>query len=537
MARRHSHGKGVAQGAGSAYPVRMCDTTIDPRCRRPAVFLDRDGTLIEDRGHLRSPEDVVLYPETLPALRRLTERFELFIVTHQGGIGAGLLTAAEVEGVHRHLLRILDEGGVRIREVFTCPHLREHGCDCIKPHPRFLFEAASRYGLDLPRSYTVGDHPHDVEFGRRAGAQGIYVRTGHGEKHHAELAPDTIVVPGIGEAADWILAEDEARRRNGDLSDAIRRAAQMLAEGGVVAFPTETVYGLGAHALDPAAVARVFEIKGRPRFDPLIVHVADRTAAAALSSIWPETAERLARRFWPGPLTLVLPKSPVIPEIVTAGLPTVALRCPRHPIAQSLLRELGGPIAAPSANSFSRPSPTEAEHVREQLGALVPLVLDAGPCPVGVESTILSLAGPRPTLLRFGGCPVEDLERAIGPIVEAGAVDERPQSPGRLARHYSPTTTLRWWVSDAVPPDAGVSGLLTLTPPDARSGWAKVEVLSESGDLREAAARFFAAMRRLDAAGLAAIYARPVPEEGLGRAINDRLRRAAADHAGGHISF
>lgn len=307
----------------------------------------------------------------------------------------------------------------------------------------------------------------------------------------------------------------------------IRVAAERIRRGELVAFPTETVYGLGANAWDPLAVARVFELKGRPRFDPLIVHIAGGDALEDVARDVPDAARQLMRRFWPGPLSVVLPKKSNVPDIVTAGLPSVAVRCPAHDVALALIRAAGVPIAAPSANRFGAVSPTTAEHVREQFGDELPCVLDAGPCRVGVESTVVSFLGERPTLLRPGGVPLEEIEAVVG-TVEVGTTEEvRPASPGQLPRHYSPATPLL--LGDEVVPHGNRRlGLLTLQPPRDASPFAAVEVLSETGCLREAAANLFAALRRLDARGLDAIVARPVPEEGLGRAIMDRLRRAAA---------
>lgn len=310
----------------------------------------------------------------------------------------------------------------------------------------------------------------------------------------------------------------------------IAEAARRIRAGGLVALPTETVYGLGANALDPRAAARVFDAKQRPFFDPLIVHVPDLDAARALATTMPATAVQLAERFWPGPLTLVLEKQPIVPDIVTAGLPTVAIRVPAHPVALALLRAAGCPIAAPSANPFGRISPTTAGHVREQLGDKVDLILDGGPCRVGVESTVLSLVDSRPMLLRHGGVPVEELEAVIGPIaIATSSGDNAPQSaPGMLPQHYAPRTPLQIidkWNSVTGGRDVGV---LALQWCDRFDEFGAVEVLSESGDLTEAAANLFAAMRRLDARGLRVILAELAPETGLGRAINDRLRRAAA---------
>jgi L-threonylcarbamoyladenylate synthase len=499
---------------------------------RPAVFLDRDGTLIEDRGDLSRPADVVLFPDAIPALRRLAEQFELFIVTHQGGVGRGVLTMRDVDRIHHELLSRLQAQGVRIRRVYVCPHRRDELCECIKPKPTFLLAAAKEFGIDLRRSFTVGDHPHDVQLGRAAGATGLYVRTGHGEKHRGELSPDVVVLPGIREAAEWILADAEARRRSEDFDRDVADAAAVLLAGGLVAFPTETVYGLGAHALNPTAVARVFEVKQRPRFDPLIVHVPDWRSVPTLVTDIPPLAEQLMARFWPGPLTLVLPKAAIVPDVVTAGLPTVAVRCPRHPVAQALLRQSGVPIAAPSANRFGCLSPTTAEHVREQLGAAVGRILDAGPCSVGVESTVVAIDEEGVTLLREGGVPREELEALAGPIRCAQGDRSRPSSPGQLPRHYAPETPLRLWDEATAAQLRGRIGLLAFREPVPEGPWSAVEILSTEGDLREAAATLFAKLRALDAMNLDWIVAQPAPEVGLGRAINDRLRRAACDREG-----
>ncbi len=337
---------------------------------------------------------------------------------------------------------------------------------------------------------------------------------------------------------------------------AVEAAADVIRRGGLVAFPTETVYGLGASARDPAAVARVFEVKGRPRFDPLIVHVARPGDLDRYATPPDPRARALVERFWPGPLTLVLPRReeapgrPAIPDIVTAGLDTVALRMPDHPVALALIRAAGLPVAAPSANPFGYVSPTTAAHVVEQLGEAVDLVLDGGPCRVGVESTVLALTSDRPRLLRPGGVPIESLEALLGPIDVVGPIDvalpadtaevgalpaaAASESPGQLPSHYAPRTTLALLAGRADParlarrvPGERV-GLLALTPPPDPERFAAVEALSMSGDLREAAQRLFGALRRLDALGLDRLLAEPCPERGLGRAIMDRLRRAAA---------
>jgi L-threonylcarbamoyladenylate synthase len=315
-------------------------------------------------------------------------------------------------------------------------------------------------------------------------------------------------------------------------------AAEALRAGKLVGLPTETVYGLGANALDPEAVARVFEAKGRPRFDPLIVHVPDAEAARGLVLEWPETAEALAAAAWPGPLTLVLPKRPEVPDLVTAGLPSVAVRVPGHPLTLALLRKAGVPVAAPSANRFGGVSPTTAEHVRSELGERVELVLDGGPCRTGVESTVLSLLEERPRLLRPGGFPLEEIETLVGEVLpppETAPDDPGGKaSPGLLSRHYATRTPLRLaaTLDEAFFLAEGRrAGLLQVTGV-APAGFAVVEELSPERDLVQAAAGLFAAMRRLDEAGLDLIVACPPAPEGLGRAIADRLRRAAAKTGG-----
>ncbi len=314
------------------------------------------------------------------------------------------------------------------------------------------------------------------------------------------------------------------------LSDEIVRASDQIRNGGLVGFPTETVYGLGANALDAVAVAAVFELKSRPRFDPLIVHIADSQELTHLVTEVPQPAVKLIERFWPGPLSLVLHKQSQIPDIVTAGLPSVAIRCPDHPIARELIRAAGVPIAAPSANRFGKVSPTTADHVREQFGDQLSMVLDGGPCQVGVESTVISLVPTldgQATLLRPGGVSLEEIEAVIGPVAIASSPTSRPASPGQLTSHYAPFTPLV--ISDDDPPagDRRI-GLLCLQEPIDWSPYAAIEVLSAQGCLREAAVHLFAAIRRLDAMGLDCIFARPVPEVGLGLAIMDRLRRASA---------
>ena len=312
--------------------------------------------------------------------------------------------------------------------------------------------------------------------------------------------------------------------RRASAPGAIAEAAEILRRGGLVAFPTETVYGLGADATDDRAVARVFEAKNRPEFNPLIVHVPD-IAAARLLVEWTGKAQALAQRFWPGPLSLVLPRLPDCPvsRLAGAGLPTLAVRAPRGAAARKLLEEAGRPVAAPSANPAGAVSPTRAEHVVDALGHAVDLVLDDGPCAVGVESTVVELGGEKPALLRPGGLPAEEIEALTGPLARRPDAEDAPRSPGQLASHYAPALPLRIGARDPRPGEA----LLSFGP-ETPSGAAVERNLSPSGDPVEAAANLFAALHELDRSGCTGIVAMPVPETGLGLAIMDRLRRAAA---------
>ena len=307
----------------------------------------------------------------------------------------------------------------------------------------------------------------------------------------------------------------------------IRKGAAIIRAGGVVAFPTETVYGLGADGLNPEACARIFEIKGRPRFDPLILHECSAARARRLFSKVPGPALKLMRRFWPGPLTLVLPKARAVPGIVTAGLPTVAVRVPAGQHALALIKAAGRPVAAPSANSFGRLSPTTAAHVEKQLGAGPDLILDGGKTAIGVESTIITFNGNTPVLLRPGGLPLEEIEKIAGPVKPGAAGGGAPLAPGCLRSHYAPRARLKIIApGQAVKPDRRAAYLAFRAKPAGK--WAAVKVLSRSGDLREAAAGLFGALHALEGSGAKTIYAEKVPPHGLGRAIMDRLRRASA---------
>jgi L-threonylcarbamoyladenylate synthase len=307
---------------------------------------------------------------------------------------------------------------------------------------------------------------------------------------------------------------------------AVEAGARTLAEGGLVAFPTETVYGLGADATNAAAIARLYQAKGRPAFNPLISHLGDLTAARAIGR-FDAIALRLAEAFWPGPLTLVLPRAAncAVAELATAGLETIAIRIPSHPVARAILRAFDGPVVAPSANLSGHVSPTTAAHVQADLDGRIDLIVDGGPVTVGVESTIVGCFE-EPTLLRPGGLPREQIERVLGrtlaqPPSDAESDSAQPLAPGMLASHYAPRTRVRL---NATSVEAGEALLAFGT---GAEGAATVMNLSPRGDLNEAAANLFGYLRALDATRATAIAVMPIPEEGLGEAINDRLRRAA----------
>lgn len=330
----------------------------------------------------------------------------------------------------------------------------------------------------------------------------------HGAAHAMKLGLNTAIIPADGAAGT---------------------AARCLEGGGLVAFPTETVYGLGADATNARAVARLYEAKGRPSFNPLIAHVSDLTAARQIAR-FDDKSLRLAEAFWPGPLTLVLPKASGCPvsDLATAGLETIAVRIPAHPAARDILRAFGKPVVAPSANISGHVSPTTAAHVLGDLAGRIDLIVDGGPVSVGVESTIVGCFE-TPLLLRPGGLPREDIERVLGEKLarmpeEAGTTDAQPLSPGMLASHYAPRTPVRLNARELEAGEVLLAFGPHIIPGSER---ASVMNLSEAGDLVEAAANLFSYLRELDAGGSRAIAVMPVPHDGLGEAINDRLQRAA----------
>jgi L-threonylcarbamoyladenylate synthase len=323
--------------------------------------------------------------------------------------------------------------------------------------------------------------------------------------------------------------EMKARIRAVSEAGCIEEAAHIVLQGGLVAFPTETVYGLGVDAHNPVAVAKVFEVKRRPSFNPIIVHIADFESASRYGDLEKKAARDLMSRFWPGPLTIVAPKKKSVPPLVTAGLPNVALRMPDNSTALALIRAVGRGIAAPSANPFGYVSPTEARHVEDQLADHIDMILDGGKCSVGLESTVVDLVGPKPCILRFGSVTLEEIQKAIGPVDRSPSSLTKLRSPGQLRCHYATVTQMQILEDgeEARTQPGEKVGLLAFDTPDCPERYASVEVLSPCGDLREAAANLFSAMRRLDALGLDRIVAQPVPEEGLGIAIMDRLKRCA----------
>ena len=492
------------------------------KLHRKAVFLDRDGTIIQDNGYLSKAAEVEFFPDTIASLKLLQKEYELFIVTNQSGVGRGLITIEDVRLVNNYIDNFLRENGIVIREWYVCPH--DSGCGCKKPSPHFINKAAADYQIIPEDSFVIGDHPHDVEFAENGAAAGLYVLTGHGSKHLSELPLNVQVFHKLSDATARIL--NPSATVSGNFCS-IEEAADLLQSGGVAAFPTETVYGLGADVFNPEAVARIFELKGRPLFNPLLAHISDIKMLGTLTETISDTARALIKEFWPGPLTLVFPKKGGVPDIVTGGNPTVAVRMPSHPMAIELIKKAGAPIAAPSANAFGKTSPTTAIHVIEQLGDRGYKIIDGGASRVGVESTVLSLVHERPLLLRPGGLSVEEIERIVGKIEHQSEPQlKNLESPGLLASHYSPHTPFILEDSEPESNDDPKTGLLLFTGSGVKSA-GPVEILSPDGNTEEAAVNLYAAMRRLDKMGLDKIIAFKLPEEGLGKAVNDRISKAS----------
>jgi len=311
----------------------------------------------------------------------------------------------------------------------------------------------------------------------------------------------------------------------------ITKAKKLLEQGELVGIPTETVYGLAGNALDENAVVKIFTVKDRPRFDPLIVHVANLAQARQLVVSFPDKAEKLATQFWPGPVTFLLKKKDIIPDLVTSGMNTVGIRCPDHALTQDLLQSLSFPLAAPSANPFGYVSPTHPDHVNAQLGDRIKYILNGGACRVGIESTIIGFENQIPTIFRLGGLSVEEIEKTIGPVELQLNTSSDPKSPGQLKSHYSPRKKVVWGaLAELVERYSALKiGVLAFK---AQVDGVELEnqlVLSPTGSLEEAAKHLFGNLRVLDKKNIDIILAEEVPDIGLGKAINDRLRRAAAE--------
>ncbi len=313
----------------------------------------------------------------------------------------------------------------------------------------------------------------------------------------------------------------------------ISKARSFLQHGELVAIPTETVYGLAGNALNAAAVASIFETKNRPSFDPLIIHTSSLERVGEFVESFPDPLYRLAKEFWPGPLTLLLPRKPIIPDLVTSGLDRVAVRVPNHPLTNSLLASLDFPLAAPSANPFGYISPTSAQHVEDQLGEKIPYILDGGNCHVGLESTIVGMENDQLVIYRLGGLDISEIEKVVGPVLIKDHSSSNPQAPGLLESHYAPRKPFLLGDLDDLVKDhlnrKKKFGVMSLSKSFQSVKAEHQKQLSKMGDLKEAAQNLFSSMRYLDDQEIELILAEKVPAIGLGNAINDRLKRAAAE--------
>lgn len=492
------------------------------RKNKNAVFLDRDGTLILDKGFITNPEKVVFYNQTFDALKKLQEKFELFIISNQSSIAKGMQTLEETETVNNYIMHQLANQGINIRNLYFCPHKREDYCCCIKPKPYFAQKAAADFGISLSGSFSVGDHPHDIELAQNFGGTGIYILTGHGQKHLAEIRSNHFVAKNIIEAADLMYLKSTSTNHYCSATE----AAGIIKNGGVAIIPTETVYGLGCNALNEQAAERVFKLKQRPFFDPLIVHISDMEQLSEVAQNVSKQAMLLANSFWPGPLTLIFKKNNNIPDIITGGLKTVAVRMPSHPVALKIIRDAGCPVAAPSANIFGCLSPTTAENAKKHFGDSVSCVVDGGSCDIGIESTIVDLSKAKPQLLRLGAIPIDLLNEYIGNIEVLSGSQRKPTCPGTMSSHYAPVTRLILNTPGKIWKKHNRVGRIVFGQHHSEQSEC-VENLSVSGDLNEAAKNLYAALSRLDRKGLDFIVADILPENGVGAAINDRLRRAS----------
>ncbi len=473
------------------------------------IFLDTKIFFDEMKKTRLHADAEVLSGDIVTALKELCSRFTLVLVEESGNQDAAAETRVN---------SMISQSGIDIAStVKGVEEVRElHRAGTAPPAVVELLSPGS--SMSPEQIYLI-----------HAGLTVTFFCDEEGRKDTESCLPDTLTLSfhTFSDIASWILSHPRPYR---NLRKALQQGGDLLAHGGLVAFPTETVYGLGADATDPNAVKKIFSAKKRPFFDPLIVHVSDSAQMLPLVTELPEKASLLISRFWPGPLTVVLPKSDLIPEIVTAGFPSVAIRMPSNPLALELIRLSGKPIAAPSANLFGYTSPTTARHVQEQLEDSCDAIIDGGGCTVGIESTVISFIGDIPRILRPGGIDQSAIEACIGNVLSGEQQSEKEisESPGMLPSHYATETPLRI-VEDltdyASRKDVGV--LLYGMSSQVFSG--PVEYLSPSGDPAEAAMRLYQAMRRLDSLSLSLIVVKLLPEEGIGLAVNNRLQKAAAD--------
>ena len=494
--------------------------------KNKAVFLDRDGNMIHDCGAITSKEQVIFYDGVFTSLKKLQDLgYKLFVISNQMCIATNDATVEEVNKVNDYIAQELQKHNINICEWYICPHHSEDNCQCRKPKTHFIDQAVKDYNLNLAKSFIIGDHPSDVLTAKDNDMTGLYVLTGHGALHLPELDANELVFHNLNTAVDWIVKHPNSIE---DLQEEIHEGARRLKAGEAVALPTETVYGLGADVFNVDAVKSIFTIKGRPTNNPLIVHVANYEQVKYLTAEIPEIAQKLMDAFWPGPLTIILSKLDIVPDFVTAGNPTVAIRMPNNRWALKLIEEADTPLAAPSANAFGCTSPTTAEHVTAQLKNQC-MVIDGGASRVGVESTVITLTEGTPKILRFGGITQEQIAEVIGEVTSGeNKVHRNFESPGMLAGHYAPDTELVICqdVDECLQNYNSEDYALMLFEPNSGVESRNVVILSDEGNLAEAAVKLYATMRYLDTLGCKKIITHKFPNYGLGLAINDRLKRA-----------
>jgi len=493
--------------------------------QRAAVFLDRDAILDTNSGLTANQDFVRISPDVIGALRNLARRYFLFVFARPA-FSEKQIAPREIACLNLLLDQQFGSSSVDIRERHLCLDAQCNRIGCVDADPLFFMQAAEKHGLNLKRSFIVSTHPHDFPPAEALGIYGLFVLSEPGLTYLGKLPDDRLVFYSLKHAASWIGMHPDPVN---DLERVLANGAGSIKAGGLVAFPTETVYGLGADAFNTHACARIFEVKKRPLHNPLIVHIARTIQLEQLVENVSPAALRLINRYWPGPLSLVFRKKNAVPDIVTAGQPTVAVRMPAHPLASELIRRSETPIAAPSANAFGRTSATSAQHVLDQLQNCCDALIDGGACRVGVESAVVSVTETKPVLLRPGAIPIEDMEATAGAAFLRQSIlsaENNLQSPGMMNAHYQTTTPLH--IVDNVLPFARRKDIGFLLFGRTGSPFAgPIQNLSPAGDLREAAVNLFRAMRELDALGLKAIVATLVPDTGIGYAINDRLRKAS----------